>query len=179
MQRLIMFILIFFSTSFADILCMKNRVPVRNGKINLINKLRALDQATCPTGFSLVKDLDTIKDQQITAFAKISGDGTVKSYGGANVTGVSVSQPGPGRFDVTFAGNFSLATESDSSSNRDLLTVTSSAIADNYGVSNNNIESASNTEIRVVVFLWKSDDLTDGNQAGINVSIMQGSAPLL
>lgn len=172
-------IFIFVSQSFADILCIKNRAPVRNGKVNLINKLRSLDQATCPSGFSLVKDLDTIKDQQIAAFAKISGDGTVRNFGGANVTGVSVTQPAPGRFDVTFAGNFSLATEDDSESNRALLTATSSAIADNYGATNNSIDYASSTEIRVIVFLWKTDDLTDGNQVGINVNVMQGAAPLL
>ena len=92
---------------------------------------------------------------------------------------MNVSQPSTGRFEITFAGNFSLATESDSESNKALLTVISSAIADNYGATNNSIDYASSTEIRVIVFLWKTDDLTDGNQTGINLSVMQGLAPLL
>lgn len=177
MKLLLVSALIFLtSNSIAEILCMKNRVKVVNGRVNLANKLRSLDQATCPSGFTLVKDLDSLK--QVTAFAKVSGVGEVQSYGGPNVTGVNVSSTAPGRFDITFTGNFDLITENNSDENRALLTVNSSAISDNYGVTNNSIASASSSEITVTVFLWKSDDRTDGNQAGINVSIMQGSAPL-
>lgn len=167
------------SSASADILCVRKQVPVKNGRIALSNNVKVLSRSTCPAGFSLVKNLDSIKDQQLTAFAKVSGDGAVKSFGGANVTGVNVSQPSPGRFDITFTGSFRLITADDSSSNRDLLTVNSSAIADDYGVTNNSISSASKDQISITVFVWKSSNLTDGAQAGVNVSILQGTAPLL
>ena len=175
-MKIIMLLLLLLSSisAQADILCAKRRVKVRNDRFSLAGNLQLRDAATCPAGYSLIKNFAEIKDQQIAAFARIAGDGSVLSFGGANITGVSVTQPFAGRFDITFTGSFELQTEGDSEQNRNLFTVNSSAVADNYGSTNNGITFASSSEIAVTVFLWKSDTLHDESQAGINVSLLQG-----
>lgn len=179
MKKLFLLLLVFSVTAQADLLCVKNRVKVRNNAINLSNNVKVVNDVTCPARHSLVKDLKTIQDQQIAAFAKVDSSGAVKSFGGTGVNGISVDTITPGRFEISFFGNFTLSTESDSEQNRNMLTINSSAIADNYGVTNNSVVSASNSEIRVVVFLWKSDSNADQNQSGINVNVLKGILPLL
>lgn len=174
----LMFLLCIASVTTADVLCVKNRVRVRADRVNLANKVRVVEGSSCPQRYSLVKDLDEIQDQRITAFAKIAGDGSVLSFGGTDVTGVSVSQPSVGRFEITFVGNFDLPSTSDPTQNASLFTAVSSAVADNYGSTNNAVESATATEIAATVFLWRSDSLADQYQSGINIIIMQGAAPL-
>lgn len=179
MKKIFFLLLIFNLTAQAELLCVKNRVKVRNNAISLANNVKVVTDSTCPARHSLIKDLDTIQDEQIAAFAKVDQNGSVKSFGGKGVTGISVDTTGIGRFEISFFGDFSLATDSDSEQNRSLLTLNSSAIADNYGVTNNSVVSASNSEIRVVVFLWKSDTNADQNQSGVNVSVLKGILPLL
>lgn len=177
MKKLILLLILLSSISVqADVLCAKRSVRVRNNRFNLVSNLK-VRSSVCPSGYTQIKDFATIKDQQITAFAKIAGDGSVLSFGGANVTGVGVVQPYPGAFEITFTGNFSVPTAADSEQNRNLFTVNSSAVADNYGSTNNGIQVVSSTQILVTVFLWKSDTLSDQSQAGVNVSLLQGVAP--
>lgn len=166
-------------TAQADILCVKNRVKVRNNSLQLANNVKLVTEATCPRGHTLIKDLNTIKDQQLVGFARINFAGTVRNFGGAGVTGINVVESGPGRVDVSFIGKFDLPTTTDSEQNRNLLTATSTAIADNYGVTNVSILSATPTEIVVTVFLWKSDDLVESLQGGLNLMVLKGQAPLL
>jgi hypothetical protein len=167
--------LLFINVAHSDILCIKNRVAVVNGRVNLRNKVQAIDSDNCPRGYSLVKDLDTLQDQQIAAFAKVDGAGNVLSFGGSNITSASVFIPSTGRYEITFNGDFDLPTSDDSEQNRNIYTLNSSANADNYGVTNNSVSFASSSQIIVTVFLWRSNNLTDDTQAGVSVSLFKGN----
>jgi hypothetical protein len=175
-MRIIFALIIFLlsTAAYTDILCVKDRVKVRNSAIRLSQNVKLIDGDSCPTRHSLIKDFGEIIDARIAAFAKISGMGEVLSFGGSEITSVSVLQPAPGRYEITFAGNFKLPTTADSEQNRNSLTVNTTAIADNYGSTNNSIEFASTTEIRATVFLWRSDTVDDQNQSGLNITILQG-----
>ncbi len=176
---LITFCLVFSVAVHADILCVKNKVKVRNNSVRLANNVKLVEGTTCPAGHTLIKDLNTIKDQQLAAFARLNGSGGVLNYGGATVTGVNVDTTINGRYTVTFIGDFDLPTEVDSEQNQNSLTVNSTAIADNYAVTNSAVISASSSEIVVTIFLWKSDDLFESFQSGINLSVFKGQSPLL
>lgn len=173
----LLFVLLFSVAVQADVLCVKKRVPVTNGMVRLMNNVRVYNNPSCPARYALVKDLATIKDRQLAAFARISADGTVLSYGGATVSGVSAFEERAGTWEVTFTGDFALPDVEDSETNRLLFTANSTAVADNYGVTNNGVHYASQTQVRVTVFLWRSDSLTDDSQAGVNLSLFLGRVP--
>jgi hypothetical protein len=179
MKKLVFLLILITGSAHADLLCVKNRVKVINNSVKLLNNLKIVNDSSCPARHSLVKDLDTIQDQQIAAFAKIDQNGVVMNFGGTGVTGINVDASIPGRFEISFFGNFDLLTDIDSEENRNLFTVNSTAIADNYGVTNNSISSASNSGISVTVFLWKSDTNFDQSQSGVNVTIFKGNQPIL
>ena len=176
MRKFLMILLLSFvalTPASADLLCVKNRVKVKNGAIRLAPNVKVVTESACPTGYTLVKDLAPVPDSRIAGFAKVGADGSVASFGGNNVTSVTVERPSTGRFDISFNGSFALVTEEDSAENRALFTAASSAIADNYGVTNNGVNFASSSKITVSVFLWKSDLAVDGFQAGVNLILMK------
>ncbi len=168
-------ILTFSANLHAEILCIKDRVNVRNGRIKLAKNIKRLQASECPTGFTNLP----VQDSRLVAFARLNGSGAVQNFGGASISGVSatVENTGDASYVVTFFGNFQGLTEDDAI-NRSLFTINSTAVADNYGVTNANIESVSSTELAVRVFLWKSDSLNGGAQAGIHLTVLQGQAPL-
>ncbi len=161
------------SCAQADLLCVKNRVKIKNGALRLAPNVKVVTESSCPRGYTLVKDLAPTPDSRIAGFAKVGGDGTVASFGGNNVTSVTVDRPSAGRFDVTFNGSFSLVTDGDSAENRALFTVASSAVADLFGVTNNGVSFASSSQITVSVFLWRSASEVEEFQSGINLILLK------
>lgn len=167
------------SSASADVLCAKKKVKVVGGRINLANSLTIESDGTCPTTHNLIKDFDTVRDPQLAAFARVNQDAQVLSYGGASVTGVSSTQSLATytQWDVTFTGNFEGLSDTDSADNQSRFTVLTTAASNSFGVTNAFITAATATEVTVRVFIWKSDDLSNGYQSGIFVALLQGELP--
>lgn len=165
------------SIASAELLCAKKKVKVVGGKIALANSLLTTDEEECPAKYQVVKDLNTIRDQQLAAFAYVDASGTAVSYGGSSVTAVSVvpNLVGTASFVITFTGTFEGFDETDTPDNRNRLTINSTGVSFDYGVSNAYVVSATSTEVKVEVYIWKSNDLvTIDPQAGIYVSVLKG-----
>ncbi|WKZ56733.1 MAG: hypothetical protein QY326_08365 [Bdellovibrionota bacterium] len=167
------------SSASADVLCAKKKVKVVGGRVNLANNLTIEADGSCPTSHSLIKDFGTINDPQVAAFARINQAAEVLSFGGTGVTAVSSTQSIATytQWDVTFTGNFEGLSDTDSADNQNRFTVLTTAASNSFGVTNAFITAATATEVTVRVFIWKSDDLSNGYQSGIFVALLQGELP--
>jgi hypothetical protein len=96
------------ATHFArNALFLRNNAPsVKAGRkrIPLANSAGRLDRSWLPGGGPA---------QPIVGFASVTAAGTVRTFGGAGTTGVTVASCGPGCKDVTFAGSFPGVSGSD------------------------------------------------------------------
>ena len=143
------------ATAYAETLCLKNRAKVSSsGFINLKKSIRIVPEATCPKKFERLLSIDAT----MAGFAAIdAGTDTLRNIGGTYVTSASVGKVAPGSWVVTFNGTFPGLTDTDSTANRDLISVLASAENFDNGVSTANVTSATSSVIQILVFRFKSD----------------------
>jgi hypothetical protein len=160
---------------FADTTCIRKRIPVRNGKVDMARNIQRVLGVTCPNRFEPL----IVQDQGLAGWAKLGFTGTVESFGGsrlANVTATHTNLAGQSYYQISFVGYFNGLESSDSAANRAKITVLSSAQEGNYNVTNAVVTYADPLEVRVRVNYWASDAtgaLGAGN--GVTVALFQSN----
>lgn len=161
---LILGVMSLISPSHADVTCVKKKVPVQGGEINLGTSIKRFSGITCPAAYKKL----VVQDDKLVAYIKI-GSVAMQSLGGSKVTSANYSyDPINGIYSISFTGDFS-----DHTNLNDYI-VSSTAISSNYGVSNGYVSSVTDTVLNVIVYVWRSDNTTDYNTSGVFVSVLQG-----
>lgn len=166
----------------ADLLCVKKSVKVKKGAVNLASALKTTTAASCASGYALVKDLNSLKDFQLVGFASADSQGNLKNFGGNGVTSVTVSQDQNGGdtsyYRFTFSGKFSALTTTATEGNKQKVTVLSTPISFDYPGLSVSVASASSSEIKVDVGIWKTDALSPlSYQGGVYIALLVGQTP--
>lgn len=177
MKRLVALSLVLCVTlsaaAHAETTCIRKRIPVRNGRINLASNIQRVLGQTCPDRFEPL----IVQDQGVAGWAKIGFNGEVGAFGGsrlANVTATHTNLAGQSFYAVSFVGYFNGLESSNSAANRAKMVVLSSAQEGNYNVTNAVVTYADPLEVRVRVNYWSSDSTASlGSGNGVTVALFQ------
>lgn len=167
----------------AELLCMKRRQKVRGNRVNLNRAIQVTSESSCPGSRVELFDTDnylaadTPLNDEVIGFVSVEADGTVNNFGGNGTDSVSVIRTSAGVYNATFTGTFTGLAETDSTENRELLTLLATAHSNDFEVSNAFVTSASSTEIIVRFFTWRSDVDITADGAGAFLSVLIGEAP--
>ena len=110
---------------------------------------------------------DPSKSGVSVAFARVStNDGTLKAFGGKGTTSAMGTTGEAGGALVTFTGKYPKTIDANK------VVVQATCLSGNYEAANAVVNSASSTQIDVLVYCWKSDTLLyTGDDAFVSVYI--------
>ena len=139
----------------AEVICVRKKIKVnKRGFVRLKNGVKVFNDTECAPGYEKLLHFDSV----YFGHAKIkASDDTLHTYGG-NFTSNATVTGGGGTWTITFEGEYPGLSDTDSQSNRDMVTVFSTSQSSDYNVTNVNVTSATSTEVKIIVFNWKSDD---------------------
>ena len=125
--------------------------------------LQIRKEGACTRRGGTAATVQSLDQSPVLCFANIAGSqgasASVRSFGGASTTGVTVSYVGAGHFTVTCSGTYTGITGTD-----DITPMTSMLDTDNYDVASLSMDAGSASENQIVLDVWTwetKDDTAD------------------